>query len=191
MNARMKNIVLTGFRATGKTSVGQTLAVQLKWAFVDTDVLLCQRLGAPIAELVARHGWSTFREAESQLLRELPTWEATVVATGGGAIEHQREWQALRDRCFVVWLDADMATIRQRLGADPQSAQQRPSLTGQAVLDEVEALLEKRRPLYGAGSDLRLDTVGKTPEQLAEAIREAMNATSAQAGHADSVQPPV
>lgn len=191
MNTRMKNIVLTGFRATGKTSVGQALAAQLKWAFLDTDVLLCQRLGAPIAEIVARHGWPTFREAESQLLRELPALEATVVATGGGAIEHRDEWQALRDRCFVVWLDADMATIRQRLGADPQSAQQRPSLTGQAVLDEVEALLEKRRPLYLAGSDLRLDTVGKTPEQLAEAIREAMNATSLQAGQANSVQPSV
>lgn len=191
MNTRMKNIVLTGFRATGKTSVGQALAAQLKWAFLDTDVLLCQRLGAPIAEIVARHGWATFREAESQLLRELPALEATVVATGGGAIEHREEWQALRDRCLVVWLDADMATIKQRLGADPYSAQQRPSLTGQAVSDEVEALLEKRKPLYLAGSDLRLDTVDKTPERLAEAIREAINAISAQTGQADSVQPPV
>jgi len=43
MNRNMKNIVLTGFRATGKTSVGRTLAAQLKWAFLDTDVLLCQR----------------------------------------------------------------------------------------------------------------------------------------------------
>lgn len=191
MNTHMKNIVLTGFRATGKTSVGQALAAQLKWAFLDTDVLLCQRLGASIAEIVARHGWPTFREAESQLLRELPALEATVVATGGGAIEHRDEWQALRDRCLVVWLDADMATIRQRLGDDPHSAQQRPSLTGQAVVDEVEALLEKRKPLYLAGSDLRLDTVGKTPERLAETIRKAMNAISAQAGQADSVQPPV
>jgi len=191
MNAQIKNIILTGFRATGKTSVGRALAAQLKWAFLDTDVLLCQRLGAPIAEIVVHHGWLFFRRAESQLLRELPALEATVVATGGGAIEHQGEWQAFRKCCFVVWLDADMATIRQRLGADPHSAQQRPSLTGQTVLDEVEALLEKRKPLYLAGSDLRLDTVGKTPEQLAEAIREAMNTISAQAGQADSVQPSV
>lgn len=190
MNARIKNIVLTGFRATGKTSVGRALAAQLEWAFLDTDVLLCQRLGAPIAEIVARHGWPIFREAECRLLREVPALEATVVATGGGAIEHQREWQALRDRCFVVWLDADIATIRQRLDEDPHSVQQRPSLTGQAVLDEVEALLEKRRPLYGAGSDLRLETVDKTPAQLAEAIRGAMK-LSARAGRADSVQPPV
>jgi shikimate kinase len=189
MNAKMKNIVLTGFRATGKTSVGRALAAQLKWSFLDTDVLLCQRLGAPIAEIVARHGWPYFRQAESQLLRELAALEATVVATGGGAIEHRHEWQTLRECCFVVWLDADMATIRQRLGDDPHSAQQRPSLTGQAIQEEVEALLQKRKPLYSAGSDLRLDTVGNSPERLAEAIRSAMNETSARDEWLDPTQP--
>jgi Shikimate kinase len=63
----MNNIVLTGFRATGKTSVGKALATKLGYAFSDTDRLLCERLHAPIADIVARHGWPFFRQAEAQL----------------------------------------------------------------------------------------------------------------------------
>jgi shikimate kinase len=174
MNAKMKNIVLTGFRATGKTLLGRTVAARLKWAFLDTDDLLCQRLGAPIADIVARHGWAFFRQAEGRLLRELTAVEATVVATGGGAIEHRQEWQELRQGSFVVWLDADIATIRQRLRDDPNSSQQRPSLTGSAMQDEIGELLQQRKPLYSAGSDLRLETAGKTPERLAEEIQSAI-----------------
>ena len=164
------NLILTGFRATGKTSVGRIVAARLRWDFRDTDELARQRLGAPIAEIVARHGWPFFRAAEAQLLRELVAMRHTVLATGGGAIEHETEWRGLRQCALVVWLDADSDTIRRRLQADPDSGHQRPSLTGQAVADEIELLLERRRPMYAAGSDLRLDTAGSTPDQLADAI---------------------
>ncbi|MDR2551511.1 MAG: shikimate kinase [Desulfobulbus sp.] len=169
------NLILTGFRATGKTSVGRIVAAQLHWIFLDTDELARQRLGEPIAEVVARHGWPFFRAAESQLLRDLATMRQTVLATGGGAIEHLREWGGLRRCALVVWLDADSDTIRQRLRHDPASGHQRPSLTGQPVADEIEHLLERRRPMYAAGSDLRLSTEGRTPEQLAAEIVQKMH----------------
>lgn len=174
MNAKIHNIILTGFRGTGKTSVGRILAAQLQWSFVDTDTLLCQRLGASIADVVARHGWAFFRQAESQLLRELTTMQKTVLATGGGAIEHLQEWRELRKCGFVVWLEADLATIRLRLREDPNSMQQRPSITGHSVQDEIAELLERRGPLYAAGSDLRLATADKSPELLAQEIQQAM-----------------
>lgn len=174
MNAKIPNIILTGFRGTGKTSVGRILAAQLQWSFLDTDALLCQRLGAPIADIVARHGWAFFRQAESQLLRELATMQKTVLATGGGAIEHRQEWRELRKCGLVVWLEADLATIRLRLRDDPNSLQQRPSITGHSVQDEIAELLERRRPLYAAGSDLRLATADKSPELLAQEIQQAM-----------------
>lgn len=164
------NLILTGFRATGKTSVGRIVAARLHWTFRDTDELLRQRLGASIAEIVAHHGWFFFREAESRLLRELVTMRQTVLATGGGAIEHVQEWRELRECAFVVWLDADGDTIRQRLRTDPDSGHQRPSLTGQAAADEIEHLLERRRPMYAAGADIRLDTADRTPEHLAAEI---------------------
>lgn len=171
----IKNIVLTGFRATGKTSVGKALAAQLGWAFLDADSLLCTRLGADVAEVVARRGWPFFRQAERQLLQELSSMTNTVLATGGGAIEHQDEWLRLRACCFVVWLDADIDTISGRIAADPASATQRPSLIGGvSVRDEIETLLKQRRPLYAAGSDLRLDAVGASPPALAARIVETM-----------------
>ncbi len=175
-----RNIVLTGFRATGKTSVGRLLAAKLGYGFVDADQLLSERLGSTIAECVARHGWDRFRQAERQLLAEVPAMSCTVMATGGGAIEHQREWQELRDRCVVVWLDADIATIRQRLGCDPQTAAQRPSLTGAAVDDELEQVLRRRLPLYAAGSDLRLETAGVAPDVLAERLTNEIGKMEAQ-----------
>ncbi len=174
MDEKKKNIVLTGFRATGKSLVGRMLAEQLGYLFIDTDELLCERLGAPIADIVARHGWAFFRQAERALLAEVPTMVRTVLATGGGAIEHREQWQQLRSCSYVVWLEADAATIRQRMGADPNSPGQRPSLTGRPIHDEIAELLQQREPLYLAGSDLRLDTGVQKPAGLVDAIIRAM-----------------
>lgn len=170
MNEWTKNIILTGFRATGKSLLGRMLAERLGYRFIDGDAVLCERLGAPIAEIVAEHGWAFFRQAERQLLAEVPAMARTVLATGGGAIEHQQQWQQLRHSCYVIWLDADVATIRQRMGTDPTSASQRPSLTGRPIDDEIAELLDRRRPLYAAGSDLRLETVDQDPSALVERI---------------------
>ena len=188
MNGKLKNIVLTGFRATGKSSVGRLLAQKMGYAFIDTDSLLCKRLGAPIAEIVARHGWAFFREAERRLLMEVPEMVQTVLATGGGAIEQQEEWHQLRDCGYIVWLDADVETIRQRMGGDPHSALQRPSLTGGSAGDEIEELLRKRTPLYSAGSDLRLDTAGKEPAVLVESIVNQLQVVSLAAEGNDVAQ---
>ena len=165
---------MTGFRATGKSTVGRLLAERLGYAFIDADHLLCERLGCTIAECVARHGWDRFRQEESRLLEEVPAMSATVLATGGGAIEHQQIWRKLRQYCLVVWLDADLATIRQRLGQDPATTTQRPSLTGATVEDELEQVLRRRLPLYAQGSDLCLQTAGVAPERIARMIHEQM-----------------
>ncbi len=178
MNEKSKNIVLTGFRATGKSSVGRMLAEKLGYTFIDTDVLLCERMGAPIADIVVRHGWPFFRQAERQLLMEVPGMAQTVLATGGGAIEHQAEWQRIRSCCYVVWLDAAVATIRQRMNDDPTSAGQRPSLTGSPPGEEIEELLRRRSPLYSAGSDLHLATDGTGLEALVESIIKQMHSDS-------------
>lgn len=175
------NIVLTGFRATGKTTVGRLLARRLGYGFVDTDAKISQRLGASIAEIVTRHGWPFFREAERCLLAELPGLTRTVIATGGGAVSHGAEWQALRARCLIVWLDADQATIRGRLANDAVTSGQRPSLTGMKVGDEIAELMAERLPLYAAGSDLRLPTDARSVADLVEEIIKAVAGHKSQA----------
>lgn len=160
-------IVLTGFRATGKSTLGLLVAKQLGYRFLDTDQVLTQQLGASIAQIVATHGWPFFRRAEAQLLDDLTNASEMVIATGGGAIEHQAEWQRLRCESLVVWLDADAATINRRIAADAASTTQRPALlSGAAPDDEIVQLLNQRSPLYEHGSDLRLDTVRLSLQEL-------------------------
>jgi len=168
MNNTQNKIVLTGFRATGKSTLGQLVAKRLGYAFLDTDEELTRQLGATIAQTVARHGWPFFRRAEAQLLHEVSSASHIVIATGGGAIEHHHEWQLLRWNSLVVWLDADATTINQRIAADAASTSQRPVLLkDHTPQDEIVQLLGQRVPLYAAGSDVRFDTANVCLQDLA------------------------
>nr|WP_320011409.1 shikimate kinase [uncultured Desulfobulbus sp.] len=171
MNSKVANILLTGFRATGKSTVGRLLAQRLGLFFIDMDIELSKRLGGSVAEIVHEHGWPYFRKAEANLLAELCSRTGYVIATGGGAIEHQAQWHSLRRNAFVLWLDADEATIKRRIDKDPLSSVQRPDLPaeGSAQRESLTCTLERRRPLYRQGSDIHLDTAANTPEQLAAA----------------------
>ena len=177
----LNKIVLTGFRATGKSTLGQLVAKRLGFTFLDTDQELTKLLGATIAQIVAQHGWPYFRRAEAQLVGELSHTSSLVIATGGGAIEHQREWRCLRQESFVVWLDADTETLLQRIMADTASADQRPALLwNHSPRDEIVHLLEQRRPLYAAGSDVRFDTVPHRPEDLVPIVCAAYEDANSQ-----------
>ena len=163
-------IVLTGFRATGKTVVGRILADLLDYRFIDTDEEICSRLGCSITESVGRHGWQPFRDCEQEVLLALAGEQRTVAATGGGSILHLQTWQQLHSRAFVVWLRADAATLVSRLTADNKNVQQRPSISGQPVKTEMPTLLAEREPLYRTGSDIALETAGGTPGELATIV---------------------
>ena len=176
MTRRTNKIILTGYRATGKSTVGRLLAARLGFEFLDLDEEIVRRAGRSIREMVATYGWEYFRDLERQALRDLVERDRVVVATGGGAILHREAWQALKKTGLVVWLTADLATIGQRLRADQATAAQRPSLTGQDVLTEVAAVLAERQPLYQAGSHLTIDTATLSAEQAAATIVRALEA---------------
>lgn len=164
------NIILTGFRATGKSAVGRLLAHRLGLAFLDADRLIEERQGCSIKKLVAARGWAHFREVERELLEELAGRSGLVIATGGGAILHRQAWAALRASGVVVWLTADQKTICRRLAADAATEGQRPSLTGRGIEEEVAAVLAERESLYREGSDLTIDTACRLPEEIAGEI---------------------
>lgn len=166
MSGGAAKVVLTGCRAVGKTTVGRALARRLGWGFVDTDAVIGAAHG-DIAALVAREGWPRFREIERRTLIELAGERDKVIATGGGAVMHRDAWELLRRDALVVWLRADIATLRARLAADPASAGQRPSLTGADPAAEVAAVLAEREPLYRRGSDIALDAARPVEEIVA------------------------
>ena len=165
-------IILTGFRGTGKSAVGRKIAERTGFIFIDTDDTLEIELGCTVCDYVRRAGWPAFREQERLLLARLAGVRQAVIATGGGAIMHQAEWQGLRQKSRVIWLRATAATIRQRLDQDCETATQRPSLTGCDPLAEIEPVLAEREPLYRAGSDVSIDTDGKTQDEIVSRIRE-------------------
>ena len=163
-------IILTGYRACGKSVVGRLLAERLQFDFLDMDKEIESRAGCSISEMVAEHGWPYFRERERQLLEELIDRERLVVATGGGAIMHEEAWQRLQANGLVVWLQADTAVIAARLRRDIVSEGQRPSLTGDSITQEIETVLAQRTPLYQKGSHLAVDTGNRSPEEIVDLV---------------------
>ena len=91
----MERVVLTGFRGSGKTSVGKRLAEQLKLAFIDTDDLVEKQAGMKIPEIFAVHSEAVFRGYERSVIASLPAQDC-VVATGGGAVMDPLNIQNIR-----------------------------------------------------------------------------------------------
>ncbi len=160
MSSPDRNIVLIGYRATGKTSVGKLLAQNLGRPFVDSDHVIEKKNGQSIAAMVAARGWDFFRAREKEVILELTATPGQVIACGGGAILHQDIWPLLKKNAFVVWLQLDIDTICRRLAGDQATEKQRPSLSGQDIYSEVADILHDRTPLYAAGCHLELDATG-------------------------------
>ena len=168
------NIILTGYRATGKSSIGKLLATRFSFNFVDMDKVIEQREGQTINAMVTNNGWPFFREKEQQLLEELITNHNQIISTGGGAILHQDTWPEVMSAGVVVWLTADQKTICKRLISDQNTANQRPSLTDSDTFAEVAAVLKEREPLYKKGCHLSVATDMKSLQQIASDIEAAI-----------------
>ncbi len=167
-------IILTGFRATGKSLVGGLLAERLGQDFLDTDRLLCARSGLSVQTFVDRYGWLHFRRQEERLLLSLKRRSSVVIATGGGAVLHEQAWRSLRKKSIVFWLHADFSTIEKRMLADVQSPRQRPSLTGGDCIEEIREMLVIREPLYRQGSDHIIITDDRQPLALVREIEQVL-----------------
>ncbi|MHC5209221.1 MAG: shikimate kinase [Planctomycetota bacterium] len=138
-----RNIVLIGMRCSGKTTLGRALAERLGRAFTDLDEVLAQRAGLPADEVLARDGEPAFRRLEEQVLRWAATLEGHVIATGGGAVVHERTFATLAGTGTVIYLEASAAElIRRGLG------RHQPPLTVLSRENEVETLLSVRDPMY-------------------------------------------
>lgn len=172
MAEQKRKVILTGFRATGKSSVGRLLAERLDVSFIDMDDVLVARHGE-ISDLVKERGWDYFRDREKELLEELVATREAVISTGGGAVMHRDVWQRLKETGLVVWLTSDLEMICKRLGEDPASGAQRPSLTGLDIRSEAEALLAEREPLYREGSHLEVDS-NRSLAEVVEEIEQAL-----------------
>ncbi|HEX4128803.1 MAG TPA: shikimate dehydrogenase [Pirellulales bacterium] len=161
------SIVLIGYRGTGKSVVAEHLAERLGWQAIDADAEVERRAGKSIAAIFATSGEQAFRNLESEVIAELVDRQRVVIAAGGGVVLCEENRRALARAGRVVWLRASVATILQRVAADPTTAARRPNLSVAGGDAEVRTLLAVREPLYRQCSRLVLDTDDKTPEQVA------------------------
>jgi shikimate kinase len=172
---RQPNLVLIGYRATGKTSVGARLAEALHCPFVDLDQVLVREAGRSVADIVAQNGWSEFRRLEKELVARYRDSRGQVLATGGGVVLDPDNVAALRKNGILIWLTAEPAAIQARLAQDQPRDANRPSLTGADTVQEVTAVLAERAPLYQAAAQMSVDTTHRSVSQVVKLVLEALN----------------
>jgi shikimate kinase len=173
---RQPNLVLIGYRATGKTAVGARLAEILGRPLVDLDQLLVQEAGRPIADIVAQEGWAEFRRQEKELVARFRHTQGQVLATGGGVVLDPDNVEALMENGIIIWLSAAPETIQARLEKDLPRDVNRPSLTGSDTIREVAEVLEARLPLYQAAAQIRVDTTDRDVARVVELVLAALKA---------------
>jgi shikimate kinase len=171
-----RNLVLIGYRATGKTSVGARLAQILGRPFADLDEVLVAEAGQTIAEIVAQGGWEEFRRREKELVARFCAPRGQVLATGGGVVLDWDNIKALRQHGIIIWLIAAPATIQARLAKDQPRDSNRPSLTGSDTIKEVTEVLQARQHLYLAAAQIIIDTTDLAISQVVEKILAALAA---------------
>jgi shikimate kinase len=167
MTKQARNIVLTGFMGTGKTTVGEIVAQKLGRSFFDMDAAIEHRTGLTISRIFAQESEPYFRAIERGLCYELALQNNLVIATGGGALIDETNYRALAKAGLIICLTASPEAIEARLRASDD----RP-LAGQ-----WRELLEERQSIYDA-MPYQLDTTAKSTEHVAQEIITLWQTTS-------------
>ncbi|MCF4969413.1 shikimate kinase [Nostoc sp. CMAA1605] len=163
------SLYLIGMMGAGKSTVGQLLAKQLGYGFIDTDNVIAQSAKKSINQIFAEEGEAAFRQLESDVLGQVCAYTKLTVATGGGIVLKRENWSYLHHG-LIVWLDAPVELLYTRLAEDST----RPLLQDPDPQGKLRSLLEQRTPLYSQ-ADLRITiTEEETPEQIVDKIMAAI-----------------
>jgi shikimate kinase len=165
------NIVLIGYRGTGKSVVGEILSRRLNMTYVSMDAKIVDNAQMTVPEIVEKYGWPGFRDRETAVARDLSGQDNRVIDTGGGVIERPENMEMLKKNARVFWLKASVTTIVSRIQADTQ----RPALVaGKTFTEEVAEVLERRIPKYKTAARHEINTDDLTPEAVADKIIEKL-----------------
>jgi shikimate kinase len=166
----IRRLVLVGFMASGKSTVGALLARRLDWEFVDVDGEVESREGTSVAEIFRTRGEAYFREAERRVAASLLERDRVVVGSGGGWGASARRLRELPAGTVTVWLKVSAEEAVRRASG---TGEVRPLLGGQDRLATARRLLKGREEEYAAAA-VGVDTDGRTPEDVVEEILEAV-----------------
>jgi shikimate kinase len=162
-------LILIGYRGTGKTAVARRVADLLELACFDADAEVERRAAKSIKQIFADDGEQAFRDLEVHVIAGLAQHRDAVLSLGGGAVMRDETRRAIAPGT-VLWLTARPETIHQRMMADTKTTEQRPNLTTSGGLAEITSLLTQREPVYRACADFIVETDTKSAEQVAQEI---------------------
>jgi shikimate kinase len=187
-------LILTGFMATGKTTVARAVAARLGWRLIDSDARLVARAGKPIPEIFREHGEEHFRTLERTIVAEITSDRErcpqsgmplpAIIATGGGTLMDPVNFAALERAGIIVCLIARPEVIARRVG---RHAASRPMLTagGKRLPDRIAELLERRRAVYERAA-ITVDTSDAGIDEVAARVIDAFGRHGAQSWKASA-----
>jgi len=163
------NIVLIGYRGTGKSRVAEILSGSLQMKSIGMDVEIVKKAGCSISEIVEKDGWDRFRDIETEIALHVSQLDHVIVDTGGGVIERSENIEVLKKTGIIFWLKASVDVIVSRI----ESGTERPALTeGKTFTEEVAEVLANRTQKYANASQYEIYTDPLTPSQVADRIIE-------------------
>lgn len=160
----VKNIILVGMMATGKSTVGAILAEELGHELVDLDQVIVQTEGRSIPDIFAENGEGYFRQVESQTLERMLQGEKRIISTGGGAVLAPGNAEMMLKHGLVVALTATEEKILSRTSEN----QDRPLLAGNAK-ERIRRIMEERRDAYRF-AHCTVDTTDLTAAEVSQHI---------------------
>ena len=156
----MQNIILIGMPGCGKSTVGFKLARATGRWLIDADHELAERAGMEIPQYMEAYGVDAFRDLETEVLRDLGKRSGLVIATGGGCVTREENYASLHQNGTIVWLQRELSRL-------PTAGRPISQAEG------VEAIYEKRKPLYEAFADLTVQNT-EDPDQTAAKILQML-----------------
>ena len=164
----MKNIVLIGMPAVGKSTLGVLLAKSLLLSFTDTDLLIQEKYKKSLCDIIKENGTNAFLKMEEDIILNTD-FENSVIATGGSAVFGEKAMSKLKENGIIVYLSLPMDEIKKRIG-DIKS--RGVVLTNGTTVDDI---FKERKPLYEKYADIRINCDNLTAEECVEKIIQSVS----------------
>ena len=168
---RKNRIALIGLRGAGKTALGQRLADDMGFPFIELSREIEQFAGCQISEIHNLYGANAYRRYERRALEEaIQIYPEVVIATPGGLVSDSANFNLLLSHCTTVWSQADAADHMGRVAAQ---GDMRPMAASREAMEDLKRILEGRSAFYSK-ADLTINTSTRTEDQAFAALRSAV-----------------
>lgn len=164
----MKNIVMIGFMATGKTTIGKELSKKLDFEFIDTDIEIEKNEKMKISDMFEKKGEDYFRDLETNILKNTINKKNIILSTGGGIIVRKENIPILKKIGTIIWLNGDKNTIIKHIKS---SNIDRPLLRDYNNLEtKIDEILSKRYDVYKQICDIEININDKNIQKVTSEI---------------------